>query len=648
LLTTVLTSGQSVLSQAVRGSPPVSSAARNDVGRDSARARRTEAIQVLRAYPISVDNASRPHFESHLAVDPRDPQHLLATSMVQQGERYRSYIYVTFDGGRRWTRATTQSGDTSLFTGLDPVVYFSRTGTAFFATGAQSRTLFSRSTDGGRSWGDPIRLSYRDREYIAVDTTGGPLDGTIYVAGSMGPIIWSRSTDDGQTLTAGDLIARDEGGANPEMPIRAGLADVLVTPDGVLVMPFSGRVDMRDSIGFLKGDTAPTAMLRVLVSDNGGRTFAAMRPGPLRYSDPVLTGYRTRQAKGTLRASIDGSRSLYRGRLYLVWPNYENGRYVARLARSSNLGKTWASTAVSSNPAEYDVSNAAVTVNKDGVVAVVWNDRRDDPDGKCFRLYGAISTDGGESFQPEVKLRDSAACPNASANWTLTTWYQYDYWTDPTQKLPGFGLTAFVPVRFPNGGETQGLAADRDGTFHVSYIDGRSGVMQLWYLAFTADPELVTQLRTRSTRQAGGMSTPPPRGREDVSQEMTFDMSDPKIDFATGTLTVSMSVVNPTSRAVHGPLDVVLARLTGISGSVMGLANVRATNADNGAPGTGATWSFSVGPTGILAAGGRTERRTLRFAFDSGVPAAPAGYFEPVFRVYAWSATSDTPSRVVP
>jgi hypothetical protein len=284
-------------------------------------------------------------------------------------------------------------------------------------------------------------------------------------------------------------------------------------------------------------------------------------------------------------------------------------------------------------------------VSPDGIVGVIWNDRRDDPKNRCWKLYGAISTDGGETFLPNVKLSDAPTCTNEPNNWGLSAWDQYDNWTEPERPRPGFGLTAMVPVRFPSGGDTQGLVAGADGTFHAAWINGETGVLQLWYTSFVVDSLVVATMRARNAEHASGSAAAPvPAGRVDVTQELTFEMRDPKIDFAHGTLEVSMRVVNPTIRCMRGPLDVIADRLISPAAKAMGLENFKVANADNKQDGVGASWTFPAGPSEALPPHGKTPPRILRFSFTGGVPMEPEGYFEPAFRIFARDNPSGTTS----
>ena len=63
-----------------------------------------------------------------------------------------------------------------------------------------------------------------------------------------------------------------------------------------------------------------------------------------------------------------------------------------------------------------------------------------------------------------------------------------------------------MPVRFPNGGDTQGLVADRDGAFHVGWINGVTGVLQLWYTKFELEPALARDMRAKIAASASGAS----------------------------------------------------------------------------------------------------------------------------------------------
>jgi hypothetical protein len=102
----------------------------------------------------------------------------------------------------------------------------------------------------------------------------------------------------------------------------------------------------------------------------------------------------------------------------------------------------------------YGAYMPALAVNKEGIVAVTWYDRRGLPTkpGSTPPFHAAgcnvrlrVSLDGGQSWQPSVRVNEQAI---QSTIWDLR--------------------------------DTAGLAADAAGTFHPVWIDDRTGTRQVW------------------------------------------------------------------------------------------------------------------------------------------------------------------------
>ncbi len=117
-------------------------------------------ITVSPGTEISSGDPADPHFETFLAINPRNPKNLLATSLVIGDGRLGSVVYASFDGGKTWKRARTTSPDNPIFQGGDPIVYFDPQGTAFFGSiqPAPVGFVLGRSADGGLTWGPPVTL----------------------------------------------------------------------------------------------------------------------------------------------------------------------------------------------------------------------------------------------------------------------------------------------------------------------------------------------------------------------------------------------------------------------------------------------------------------------------------------------------------
>jgi hypothetical protein len=431
------------------------------------------------------------------------------------------------------------------------------------------------------------------------------------------------------------VVAYDRGGPDPQAPINAVPLEPIVAPGGQLL--FTLQSSDRSTIERLARDSLTARTIGVITSDDGGDSF-----GPARYAPTQLitiTGggagrYRANAAFGNIRSAVDASSSPYRNRVYFVAPDYDRSidRYVVRVWYTADFGKTWGDV-VASDATHGDVANPAIAVNRDGVVAVTWNDRRDDPDGKCWQLYAAISIDGGEHFRPAQRLSRQRTCTNDARNWeTFGTGFNSD---QRGQYLAHIQTGATVPARFPNGGDTQGLIADGTGVFHAAWISGETGVMQLWHTSFQVEPALILQLRSRgvSATPNAAASEPVPAGMEDVTHDVVFKVTNTKLDFAARTYSITLEIENQSGRPLYGPLRAVMLHFLDPNNNGLGLRNLAVANADSGGPGVGATWAFEV-PGGVLAPGARSDPRMVRFTFDGGVPAVPEGYLTPGFRVY--------------
>jgi hypothetical protein len=316
------------------------------------------------------------------------------------------------------------------------------------------------------------------------------------------------------------------------------------------------------------------------------------------------SGFRRIRTGSNIRAAMDNSNGPFRDRLYVTWVDFENDRYVVKVAHSDDLGESW-STAVMVNDASgpTDSSNAAIAVNREGIVSLVWNDRRDDVKGECYRLYTSASLDGGDTFLPNVQVNSHPTCPNTRGNWSGSG-HAY------AQRSNSIVLTG-APDRFSNGGETQGLVADPTGRFHVAWINGETGVMQLWYTSFTVDP---------GTQKVGVR-------RRDITKEVLIEVEARALDFDQNSLTFTVRLKNQTSAAINGPFILVL---NSVESDFQGLA---VSNADNGLTGKGAEWQFVV--PGGLAPGAVSESHTVKWRFNGQVPEplSRLGTFQANFRV---------------
>jgi hypothetical protein len=564
-----------------------------------AEAQSAPAISVSAGTHISGDSPNAPFVESFDAINPVDPKNVIATSIVGTNGSTGSRVYASRDGGRTWQRARMRAGTDQILDGLDPVVYFDSSGTGFLATSGMA-FLVSRSTDGGFTWESSVMVpgGNYDREYLGFDNTAGKYRGRIYAGGTISlmeasgkphqAIAITFSIDGGRTFSSPSIVTGDwSGGEGLEM------CDLLVSPDGELVVPFETSPDSSSP------HSSHSGRLGTFISEDGGLTFSPARLGP---STAESEGFRMLKSLVAPHATIDTTKGIYGGRIYLSWTDFDGKKYVVKVARSSDLGKTWLPPViVNDNASQGDPANPVVAVNRDGVLGVAFNDRRDDPENSCFRLYFSASVDGGETFLPNVKAAEQRTCPAAPGNWAATA----SSFLPPTVLTDGKPRPVIaigtIADRWPNGGDTLGLVASPDGVFYSAWINGESGVMQLWWKEIAVDRDRALGYRREHFRK-------------DLSGELALEVSEATIDFTKHVMSVTVRLVNPLTVAFTGPFTIVLHDS---GGSLKGL---RAVNSDNGMSGRGAAWSFTVKGKRSLEPQQKSDERVFRWEFVGTPP----------------------------
>ncbi len=152
-------------------------------------------ITVDRNVHVSVARAQYPHDETMIAADPRDPNHLLGCSHIDNGGPLSSPVafhdiaYFSHDGGRSWSVALET--DRTKFAS-DPVCAIGPDSTSYFSVeyandlGRYDAYIgVHRSKDHEATWLPPIHVvPFYDRQYITFDDTGGSRDGMLYLNGS--------------------------------------------------------------------------------------------------------------------------------------------------------------------------------------------------------------------------------------------------------------------------------------------------------------------------------------------------------------------------------------------------------------------------------------------------------------------------------
>lgn len=433
------------------------------------------AIDVGPNVHVSAARAQLSHLEVVIAADPNSPGRLLACSMFRD-EGIHSAAYVSFDHGRTWSAPVYAP---ELFAN-DPTCVYCVDGTALFTAKTATRyprkssawdaVYMRRSPDGGKTWEPAVRsFMCIDRPFTAVDHTDGPRRGRVYIAynhrvygehGNERLDDWrntmrlSTSLDGGKTFPLQyDRVLLDQSGGKTAMSL---VGSVVVLSDGTVVVLHAHAV-----AGGRNPDTGKLRFertwMQVFRSTYGGETVdPAIRIGDIETSYNIPN---SRTTLGTM--AVDATRGQFRDRLYAVWSDVRSGRSEIMLTVSADKGLTWLPPRVISDDQDgagergrRDHFMPTVAVNKDGVVGVMWYDRRDNPDNKGYYARFSASLDGGKSWLPSRRVSERPnAVPDASA-----------------ERQP-FSVT---------GGDTAGLTADSTGVFHALWIDNRTGIQQVW------------------------------------------------------------------------------------------------------------------------------------------------------------------------
>jgi Neuraminidase (sialidase) len=369
--------------------------------------------------------------------------------------------YASEDGGRTWRVACVDWGHPDD-PGTDPTVAYGPDGTAYFAgivlgkgTSGRERFALFHSRDGGKTWKNVKKAGIIDRPFLVADGTRGRYRGRLYCAANLigaadGPngadgLSVATSTDGGQTLGRFRVIPLDP------MYEPGGIGNPVVLQDGTLAALYEirnryyerGRLDR---------------MLAVALSTDGGSTFQSGTPfgsysiGRAPRSIPMLAVAPVSTAATVKR----------RARLHTVWCVEDEDGSRIQYAYSDDRGATWEGEDTLSENAgrkgrPYLAFLPCVTVNHKGIVAVSWYDTRALPSqAKGWDIRFRISLDGGITWQPSVRVNEK------------TSRFVKGSWASSSPAWPG---------------DTAGLACTADGTFHLLWIDNRTGVRQVWTTA---------------------------------------------------------------------------------------------------------------------------------------------------------------------
>lgn len=565
---------------------------------------------------VSAANRNRRHDEVMMCSDPQDPKHLLAVSMISPSSAENlshTVSYVSFDGGRTWvpTRengrdAFEGAGGEDTHGAADPACALGPSGEAFFGSltyayhGKHPPGFVFPSSDGGKTWKRPVSIysdGFMDRDFLTLDEVSRRFRGRLYIttndfAGGRSELILSSSADRLRTLQGPTRFLIPKGHA-------AIMYNGDVLSDGTFIGLYDESKFEDLAVTLPPLPTTPNSTIDVALSHDGGETLRSFK---------IADTYRDDGGPnmGLPTLAVDHTNGPFRDRVYVAWGDLRSGRSEILVSHSSDGGHTWSAPVIVNDDVPHwhaigpDDFHPAIAVNSNGVVGVMWYDRRDTADDIAYRVRFSASIDGAETFLPSVPVT-TADSVSLHAERQRLAFYSLNG-LGSQQNGEGNFLSAYIRLDLFDfiGGHTNGMAADARGVFHPLWVDGTSGINQLWTAPIT--------VRGHGVRNGSSALAK----LSDVSRFLRIDFVDPVFDRSSATLTTAAFVVNVSNKPIRGPvkLRVVLLR------SQMGAVTI--TNAENGASGPGAIWTFSpLKHANNLKPGAVSASKILSFRFEN-------------------------------
>ncbi|MCK4372238.1 MAG: exo-alpha-sialidase, partial [candidate division Zixibacteria bacterium] len=458
-----------------------------------------EPKSVLEVTLKAEDDEEAPTVEAEfiIADDGADPTVSLTMSDSGWGLKEAEASYST-DGGLTWIDSLV-SKSMQIFgwdsQQSDPTLNADRLGNfimsaldwdAFGSTGL-STIAFYRSTDKGVSWTGPVpcvwsgsNVTFEDKQFIAIDRTGGIYDGNVYCMWARfydGPnrLQFVRSTDGVQTFEDTIIVGPQQ------FPSGCGVRDAgqfsfpLVNSNGDVHAFWQGFA--YDSSGNCTG----VQTIKHAISADGGQSFT--------YPDTVLTVSGYQYAAGGINtysapaADADITGGPFDGNIYISFTNIgpeDGSRSDVDFVRSTDNGVTWSPRLQIDDAIDADLNDGFhpwLIVNQEGVIVVIFYDQRfDSPNYLLFDCIAAYSFDGGLTFTSNHRISSVSSNPGDLKS---------DRADLPAMVAADGSLTPLALSRAGLIGEYIGVTAYYD-KINATWTDSRDGNSEVytanWYL----------------------------------------------------------------------------------------------------------------------------------------------------------------------
>ncbi|MBI3468512.1 MAG: exo-alpha-sialidase [Planctomycetes bacterium] len=359
---------------------------------------------------VNVSKLQNNQSEASIAINPTNVNNLVAFSnefAVASGIR----VYVSNNGGTTWTSRVITNGDGLGVRGCcDTQAAFDNFGNLFVTyldfVGANTAVKVLLSTDGGTSF-----------SLLATLTSDGDQPSIAAGAGS----VWVTYSDSAGTISAQGAAVTGLGAigafsAAQVAPSSSGgnFGNIAIGPSGQVLITYQNP----------SGGQGPSTIYVNLDADGlgpggfGGRVTAS---GTNVGGFDFIPAQKNRSVDAEANLVYDRSGGAHNGRVYLVYtdesPNESNNTDI--LVRfSDNNGTTW-SAPVRANDDTTTRSQfmPAIAVDQGtGNVALSWYDARNSGQNNTAQIFATVSTDGGQTFQANVRVSGGPVSSNTDCN----------------------------------------------------------------------------------------------------------------------------------------------------------------------------------------------------------------------------------------
>lgn len=351
--------------------------------------------------------------EPSIAVSPTNPLQIVIGwrefPTVNSDARKAGFGY-SHDGGLTWTNGgylDPPPGWSQSTQQTDPVLGADSSGTFFYWSEPfrpDAAQWIYPSTDGGVTWGTPSAAqspTNGDKDWMAIDTTGGVGDGHIYGGWNhfnLGGQCFVRSTDGGNSFSTPVRIA-DAGGTQWMMHFA-------VDPDGDVYAAW--RNMSRNAIYITKSTNAKNAGTTPTFDAFGSGGYNGLDIKIDSGNDPDFLGINP-VGFHQIYLGIDHSNGPRRGWVYCLWADKRRDGSDIYFARSNDGGFTWVTgIRVNDDPSGTYQWMPAMSVAPNGRIDACWYDTRNHsgtyPNSEMFYSF---SLDGGDHWSVGRRISDS-------------------------------------------------------------------------------------------------------------------------------------------------------------------------------------------------------------------------------------------------